>query len=303
MMRLNMPSKNKGVTLIELLIALGISSILVAALYRTFIGQQKTYIVQDQVVDMQQNVRVAINKMMRDVRMAGFGGDGDFQKDIDGLHLGPYVLDVPPNTLNGFTQVITPNNDNITIVGGFKQVSTLAAEAAGGKTQVTLASAADASQFDGAAHHFISIGGTESNIVSSRAGAVLTLSKGLKLTHKITDSLGNPVSIPIFKIQAITYVCGISDGKPVLQRNENTGGGGQPLAEDIESVQFQYFDANCNDVNCPPLALPIANPGIIRMVRVTVTARTNMVDTDFKGGDGYRRRTIDSNIQIRNMGN
>ena len=63
----------KGLTLIELLVAMAISSILIAAIYRTFIGQHKTYTVQEQVVDMQQNVRVAINRMMREIRMAGFG--------------------------------------------------------------------------------------------------------------------------------------------------------------------------------------------------------------------------------------
>ena len=279
-MHLNRTLKNKnGVTLIELLIALVISALLIAALYRTFIGQQKTYVVQEQVVDTQQNVRVAINKMMRDIRMAGFGGVGDVLSQVGGV--------------NGFTGEITLTANSTTIVGGFRQVSTLAAEAAGGQSQVTLASAADASQFDGAAHHFISIGGTESNIVSSRAGATLTLSNPLKLTHKITDQLGNPVSVPIFKIQAITYLCGVSDGKPVLQRNENTGGGAQPLAENIENIQFEYFDANG--------ALTV-NPANIRMVRATVTARTDRLDPDLKIGDGFRRRTIASNIYVRNMG-
>ena len=64
---------NKGVTLIELLIALVISSIVIAALYRVFISQQKTYTVQEQVKDMQQNARQSINRMMSEIRMAGFG--------------------------------------------------------------------------------------------------------------------------------------------------------------------------------------------------------------------------------------
>src|SRR5512136_1472898 len=63
----------KGVTLIELLIALVISAILVGGIYRTFIHQQKSYATQEQVADMQQNVRVAINRMMREIRMTGFG--------------------------------------------------------------------------------------------------------------------------------------------------------------------------------------------------------------------------------------
>ena len=60
----------KGITLIELLVALTISGILVAGVYRTFVSQQHTYTVQEQVVDMQQNVRLAINRMTRELRMA-----------------------------------------------------------------------------------------------------------------------------------------------------------------------------------------------------------------------------------------
>jgi len=64
--------KNKGITLIELLIVIVISSLLVSALYWTYIKQQKTYIIQDQIVDMQQNIRAAMDIMARYIRMAGY---------------------------------------------------------------------------------------------------------------------------------------------------------------------------------------------------------------------------------------
>jgi type IV pilus assembly protein PilW len=277
-MRPNMDTqfkKGKGLTLIELLIALAISAILIAAIYRTFIGQQKSYTVQEQVADMQQNVRVAISKMMREIRMAGFGSISD-------------VLDLPGG-VNNFSHEVNPEGTNkITIVGGFRQIrqdngDPITVDSASG-TQVTLNYATDA--FDGAKHKFISIGGIESNTVQSRDGAKLTLDNPLKLSH--------PTGTPIFKIQAITYDLGLSDGKPVLRRNENTDGGSQPLAENIENVQFEYFDANGN---------PTAIPANIRMIRVTVIARTGMSDPEFKGGaGGYRRRTIASNVLLRNMG-
>lgn len=264
---------SKGVTLIELMIALVMSSILIAALYRVFIGQQKTYVVQEQVIDMQQNVRVALNRMISEIRMAGFGCVGD----VLGLTGG----------VNGFTQVITPGSNRITIVGGFKQIRRengtpiLIASVSG--NQITLNYATD--EFDRAAHRFISIGGVESSTVLQRDVRVLTLSNNLKWNH--------PAGTPIFKIQAVTYTTGVSDGKIVLQRNENTGGGPQPLAENIENIQLEYFDANGN---------PTANPANIRMARVTATARTDRSDPDFKTGDGYRRRQIASHIYIRNMG-
>jgi type IV pilus assembly protein PilW len=270
----NMPLNNKhGVTIIELLVALVISALLIAALYQTFIGQQKTYTVQEQVVDMQQNVRVAINRMMREIRMAGFGNIQDVLSLSGGV--------------NGFTQPITAAPDILTIVGGFIQIrrdngDPIFVSSASGNN-ITLNYATD--RFDGAAHRFISIGGIESNTVQSRSGETLTLDRPLSLSHA--------AGTPVFKIQAITYSVGLSLGKLSLLRNENTGGGNQPLAENIENIQFSYLDADGN---------PTVNPPEIRMVRVEVTARTDKSDPDFRDEDGFRRRTIASNIHVRNMG-
>jgi hypothetical protein len=218
--------------------------------------------------------------MMREIRMANFGSISD-------------VLALPDlgngRGVNGFTEEVKPEGTNkITIVGGFRQIrqdngDPITVDSASG-TQVTLNYATNA--FDGAKHKFISIGGIESNTVQSTDGAKLTLDNPLKLSH--------PMGTPIFKILAITYDLGLSDGKLVLRRDENTGGHPQPLAENIENVQFEYFDANGN---------PSTIPANIRMVKVTITARTSMSDPEFKGGTGgFRRRTITSNIHVRNMG-
>jgi prepilin-type N-terminal cleavage/methylation domain-containing protein len=67
--------KEKGVTLIELLVTLVICSIVVAGIYRVFIAQSKAYSVQDQVVEVQQTVRGAMEILLRDLRMAGFDDD------------------------------------------------------------------------------------------------------------------------------------------------------------------------------------------------------------------------------------
>jgi hypothetical protein len=67
------------------------------------------------------------------------------------------------------------------------------------------------------------------------------------------------------------------------------------VAENIESLEFEYFDASGN---------PTVTPADVRMVRVTLTARTDLEDRELKKvrTDGFRRRIISSNIQIRNMG-
>ena len=62
----------KGVTLIELLVVLVISGIVVGGVYKVFIAQTRAYTVQDQVAEVQQDVRGAMEIMARDIRMAGY---------------------------------------------------------------------------------------------------------------------------------------------------------------------------------------------------------------------------------------
>jgi hypothetical protein len=84
---------------------------------------------------------------------------------------------------------------------------------------------------------------------------------------------------------------------PVLTREDHTdGGGSQVVAENIDNLQFRYVLEDGSESDSP------ADPSGIRMVRVTVQARTSFSDPEFKGGaGGFRRRTIASNILVRNM--
>lgn len=269
--------KNKGLTLIELLVALVITAILVAGIYRTFIGQQKTYTVQEQVVDMQQNMRAGINRMMREIRMAGFGN----------------VSMVLPVTVGGntFNNIVSPDNpvaNSLTIVSACETGATLVAPGTFAQTQITVISLTDSqgnTLFDTGDRKYVSIGGVESHTITNIVGTTLTLNGGLTYNHL--------VGTPVFGIRAISYQVGIVGGIPTLLRDENVGAGAQPQADSIEQLQYGYFDVDGN---------PTANPPDIRIVRVALTARTNIVDPDLKGGDGYRRRQIASDIHLDNMG-
>jgi prepilin-type N-terminal cleavage/methylation domain-containing protein len=82
----------KGVTMIELLVALVICSIIIAAIYRLFVAQTRAYTVQDEVAEVQQNVRNAMELIVRDIRQAGF--------DDDPHTVGPVSVDIfPPRAI------------------------------------------------------------------------------------------------------------------------------------------------------------------------------------------------------------
>ncbi|MGD9824794.1 prepilin-type N-terminal cleavage/methylation domain-containing protein [Desulfobacter sp.] len=64
--------ENAGFTLIEVLVVLAISGILLGGVYAQFTSQQASYQAQDQVVEMQQNLRAGISYMAQELRMAGY---------------------------------------------------------------------------------------------------------------------------------------------------------------------------------------------------------------------------------------
>jgi type IV pilus assembly protein PilW len=64
-------SKKEGFTLSELLVAMVISGVVMAAIHSSYSSQARSYLVQEQVAAMQQNLRAAMFYMEREIRMAG----------------------------------------------------------------------------------------------------------------------------------------------------------------------------------------------------------------------------------------
>lgn len=70
-----------GFTLIELLIAMTIALVVITSISSAFISQRKTYAVQEQISEMQQNARAAMDMMSREIRMAGYDPSGTLQRN------------------------------------------------------------------------------------------------------------------------------------------------------------------------------------------------------------------------------
>jgi hypothetical protein len=257
---------------------------------------------------MQQNVRVAINKMMREIRMAGFGGKNE---NTDGNN---DIIKVFGN-VNGFTNIINPvdnaprgdnvgNSDEVTVVSAFERLGRLDQNANAGDPTITIIYDDAEMKFDTGAKMYLCIDGRDNYVVTGEAGNVLTINPTLRRTYTVRDGAGVLIQpdTPVFLVRAVRYGLRVDgNGVPVLFRDlyPNTEiSQRQSVAEYIEDLQFRYVL-----VGGPPEGVdaPIADPRQIQMIRVTVTARTSMNDPDYKGGvGGFRRRSVTSNIQIRN---
>jgi len=294
-MNQNFFKKSKGVTLIELLIALVISSILIAGIYRTFIHQQKTYATQEQVADMQQNVRVAINRMIREIRMVGFGGKNENTKGDNDI-ITAFV------TVNGFANIINPvndtivdgiNHDQITVIGAFRQIGILAAAANAGDNTININYIGN-TKFDTDKKKYMCINGRYNYEVDPTKPPITLAKTAVNPSGTLNES--HVAGELVFLVEAITY--GLEkdpNGTPVLFRDSNTGGGNQDVAEYVEDLQFRYVLADNTEVDLP------GNPKDVRGVRITIQARTRLSDPQLKEGGGFRRRTLNTYIDLRNI--
>lgn len=79
-----------GFSLIELLIVMAIVGVVMGAIYGVFISSNRSYRTQERVADAQQSVRVGVDFMVRDIRMAGlnpFGTAGAGMEAATGTNL------------------------------------------------------------------------------------------------------------------------------------------------------------------------------------------------------------------------
>jgi len=252
-----------GFTLIEILIALAISGIVLTAIYNLYISQSRTYTVQEQVSEMQQNARVAMDIVSRHIRMAGFGQPS--WTTINGAsitYIGVQVTDggTGPDTLEIVGCIDSPPG-------------TLSAAAAASATSISLQSG-EGSSFNTSTKSDIFIGDLENAKVTG-AGDTLTIDTDPATGGNQGLANAYAAGTNVYLVKRVKYALSGTD----LTRDENAGGGADAVAIDIEDFQVSFTDPTVN---------------------VSITARTENPDSYYTG-DGYRRMILTSNIIARNL--
>lgn len=98
------PGRAAGFSLVELLIAMVVGLVVLGAIYSVFTIQNKTFINQEQIVEMQQNVRAAMDMMSREIRMAGYdpigvNSDSDPSNNFSGVTVNASQLQIQADRL------------------------------------------------------------------------------------------------------------------------------------------------------------------------------------------------------------
>jgi prepilin-type N-terminal cleavage/methylation domain-containing protein len=272
MMNGNTIQGNKGFSLIELLVVLVISAVAMAAVFQSFVAQVHPHAAQEQVVEMRQNLRASVDRMTREIRMAGYGGN----------MMGAF------GNVNTFTSVISPvngsSNDSVTIILA-DEMAKLSQNAPAGTTQLILNVTNGSDLFNTNKKKYVCLNGQNNYVVANVSGDTITLATPLSEDHLANET----VSL----VKAITYK--IQSGTANLVRDENTGGGNQIMTDAVEDLQFQYILSDGSVSDSP------GTPSEIRSVSLTVAARTQNPHPT-SPGDGYQRQTLTSHTEVRNLG-
>ncbi len=102
----------KGFTLVELLVAMVISSIVMAAIYATYSAQLRSHVTQQKVVEMHQNARAAMFILEREIRLAGYDPLGSDVPQITAAQINAITFTM--DTTGGEADGLDNDDDGIT---------------------------------------------------------------------------------------------------------------------------------------------------------------------------------------------
>jgi prepilin-type N-terminal cleavage/methylation domain-containing protein len=124
MMRSRISKQEQGFTLVELLIAMAISSIVLLAVFSLFWAQQRSFKQQSELARNQAQLRAALHMVARDIRMAGYSGIAlGFDREPTLYPIRPWPMEGTTLTLeDGTTLPVDPKygqNEAIEVWGNF----------------------------------------------------------------------------------------------------------------------------------------------------------------------------------------
>jgi len=310
---------NSGFTLVELLVAIALGLVILAGLFQTFRTQHDTYIVQDQVAAMQQNLRAAMYLITRDLQMVGWYSNFDRNNrtiDLDDLdERTGRLLILSEDNSDGAGGNINAGTDAMVIVkAGSENRELIGGEWASGASIILSNRNLGGST------------GTDLNNDSKKYG-LLVKSDLRAADFFVVDTPSGPITNEgnllnenylegdlVFRADIIIYKVSndASSGRPMLyRRNLGNDNGYQIVAENIENMQVRYWLSNGNWVD----ALT-NNQGQVRAVEVILVGRTaqrqrGYTDTntyDFANNpnptpnDNFRRKVLSKIVKTRNVG-
>lgn len=265
-----------GTTLIELLIALVITGVVTLAIMKTYVTQHESYMIQDDITNMQQTARACIDELTKQIRMAG--------------HDLPIGL---PAIIGSDT-----NPDSITITYHGNNCDTWLSDPMP-QPSAELKCGSDITCFDVDQwiyiHDPVTLTGEWFKISEIQSGSG-------HIQHRYTPkelSKSYDANAQVLALSRVMfYVDNTTDPSNPKLMVKIGGDDPMPYAEHISDLQFQYRLANGTIVDEPLLVSDI------REVLISISAQSTLPGMQIDGHDPdeIRERTYNSSVSLRNIG-
>lgn len=309
----------RGFTLLELLIAMAITVIVLAAGYSFFNNSFNFSVVHSRNTEMQRETRSAIDILSREVRNAGFGILDPFG-DTNLAAVAGLSSITPSNNADPDPSGAANKIDRITLRGGYQMIGTLTCAVppcanlvtAEGDITILVAPLAGTNPTSPSiVNETITLDGFYTGVVSAVAGPngngayTLMLSTPLNRAYSASNS--------VVMMQQVIYQVMMNGTEPALFRTVNTvtPGAVQLIASGVEDLQLAYLMNDGTISNNPAGAATN-----IRAVRISmlarqrdtnaaaaISARPSMEDhTAAASADRYHRRLTTRVVEVRNHG-
>jgi prepilin-type N-terminal cleavage/methylation domain-containing protein len=105
--------RTAGFTIIELLIVMGVVGVVMTAVFVLYLNTRSTAHTQEEVVELQQSLRIAADQIARDIRLAGFM----LPDDMSPIETADeFEITLRTATVNGnFARIVSKNAENLTV--------------------------------------------------------------------------------------------------------------------------------------------------------------------------------------------
>ncbi|NOY88794.1 MAG: hypothetical protein GXO93_05315 [FCB group bacterium] len=265
--------KNKGGTsLIEVMIALAITGVVTASIFKLYVVQHKNYMIQDDISDIQQNVRASIDELSKNIRMAGF----DLPLGIEGI------------------EAYNTNPDTIVILYQSSGCDTYLSDPMP-QPSAELKCGSDVSCFH--VDQWIYIYDADSAWgewfqVSQVQQAALHIQHREASLSRAYDA--NALVLAMTRIKF--YVDNTTDTAHPALMMQLQGQNPQVYAENISDLQFKYRMKSGQLLDVPDITENT------REVQISITGHSNTPELADDGTQSYRYRTFSTSVYLRNIG-
>lgn len=295
---------NSGFSLVEILVVLVIMGLVVTAVYATFLSTQKQAYTQEAVIEVQQNLRAALDFLVKDIRMARFMSppeenalvNAPAQMLVDANDNGIYenTLDERPlfslvsaSSLYGYARVIGEMAGGVLVAPGTSQ-QFAAGDAVRVFRPVSLNPATGVYAVSG-----ISPGTTDGVELSGYVAGAAAVGD---LLVRMPAGAGNddfPLQID-YQLVADPSSSDINMNqlqRRITDRDGNIIENFQLIASNISNIALNYLDKSGN---------PVSDLSEVVAVEITMTAQTDATKTGRSNFSGVKGRSLSTTVKIYN---